>query len=134
MNKLYLACMCTVMASMFPVSRVGADGGDFQRDFAEEMRLRGCYPITETGQRWGDLGTGGPVSFSIKYDNDGYSLDYEALNVISCEHWMDWNPRIYINVRVVDWKLEREASVNGDGIDAFQNLNGLSKSDGRHRV
>ena len=81
MNKLYLACMCTVMASTFPVPRVGADGGDFQRDFAEEMRLRGCYPITETGQRWGDLGTGGPVSFSIKYDNDGYSLDYEALNV-----------------------------------------------------
>ena len=47
---------------------------------------------------------------------------------------MDWNPRIYINVRVVDWKLEREASVNGDGIDAFQNLNGLSKSDWWHRV
>ena len=81
MNRLYLACMCTVMASTFPVPRVGADGGDFQRDFAEEMRLRGCYPVTETGQRWEDLGTGGPVSFSIKYDNDGYSLDYEALNV-----------------------------------------------------
>lgn len=81
MKKLYLACMCTVMVGMFLVLKMSADGGDFQRDFAEEMRLRGCYPVTETGQRWEDLGTGGPVSFSIKYDNDGYSLDYEALNV-----------------------------------------------------
>ena len=30
---------------------------------------------------------------------------------------MDWNPRIYINARVVDWKLEREASVaHEDGL------------------
>ncbi len=54
--------------------------------------------------------------------------------IISCEHWMDWNLRIYINAKVVDWKLEREESINGDGIDAFQNLNGLSKSDWWHRV
>ena len=33
-------------------------------------------------------------------------------------------------IPLLDWKLEREASVNDDGIDAFQNLNGLSKSDG----
>lgn len=46
---------------------------------------------------------------------------------------MDWNPRIYINVRVVDWKQEKKASVNGDAIEAFQNLNDLSKSDGRYR-
>ena len=54
--------------------------------------------------------------------------------IISCEHWMDWNPRIYINARVVDWKLEREESINGDGIDAFQNLNDQSKFDERQRV
>lgn len=35
MNKLYLACMCTMMVGTFPVPRVGADGGDFQRDFAD---------------------------------------------------------------------------------------------------
>lgn len=81
MNRLCLVCMCAVMAGTFLVPGVGAEGGDFQRDFAEEMRLRGCYPVTETGQRWEDLGTGGPVSFSIKLDNDVYSLDYEALSV-----------------------------------------------------
>lgn len=81
MKKLYLAYMCTVMVGTSLVPRMRAEGGDFQRDFAEEMRLRGCYPVTETGQRWKDLGTGGPVSFAIKFDNDVYSLDYEALNV-----------------------------------------------------
>lgn len=30
-----------------------------------------------------------------------------------------------------EWK--GEASVNGDAIEAFQNLNDLSKSDGRYR-
>lgn len=49
MKKLYLACMCTVMVGMFLVLKMSAEGGDFQRDFAEEMRLRGCYPVTETG-------------------------------------------------------------------------------------
>lgn len=58
--------------------------------------------------------------------------------IVSCEHWMDWNPRIYINAEVVGvvWGMEVNwhVQISGDGIDAFQNLNRVSKSDGRHRV
>lgn len=33
--------------------------------------------------------------------------------IVSCEHWMDWNPRIYINAEVVGGKRERKTSVVG---------------------
>ena len=40
MYRLYLVCMCAAMVGTFLIPKVGAEGGDFQRDFAEEMRLR----------------------------------------------------------------------------------------------
>lgn len=48
------------------------------------------------------------------------------------------DPRIYINAGVVgevwEMKVNWHVQISGDVIDAFQNLNGLSESDERHRV